>query len=162
MPIKVNNIKESINKYGTNISTKNFVLEVLGIISGIIVVAYFLKLNVFYFTLVIITSLLIIPLIVLAWCKQIASAKKFSLLTDYLSNIIPIFMQKSKIRYTLGELSAITSDVMKKSIDMAIEYIAKSFLNVYVLFIQLSTSSYKLLAMSLYEAELASSTDTRN
>ena len=123
---KVNTIKQSINKYGTNISTKNFILEVLGIISGIIVISIFLKLKSIPFIILVIVSTLIIPLIVLAWCKQMASAKKFSLLTDYLSNIIPIFIQKSKVRYTLGELSSITSDVMKESIDKAIEYIDKT------------------------------------
>lgn len=123
---RVDTIKQSINKYGTNISTKNFILEVLGIISGIIVISIFLKLKSIPFIILIIVSILIIPLIVLAWFKQMASAKKFSLLTDYLSNIIPIFMQKSKVRYTLGELSTITSDIMKDSIDKAIEYIDKT------------------------------------
>ena len=125
MSNKTKKIQDSINKYGTNISTKNFMLEVLGIISGIIIISYSLKIKFIPFIIVIFISLVIIPLIVLAWYKQMASAKKFSLLTDYLSNIIPIFMQKSKIRYTLGELSTITSDVMKKSIDNAIEYIDK-------------------------------------
>lgn len=124
--IKTSDLQKSINKYGTNISTKNFLLEVFGIISGIIVISFFLKLKTIYLVSVLVISIIIIPLIVFAWCKQLASAKKFTLLTDYLSNVIPIFMQKSKIRYTLGELSSLTSDAMKEAIDKAIEYIDKT------------------------------------
>lgn len=119
-------LKDKLNKYGTRISTKTFYMEVFGIISGIIIISILLKLNLRFLIVILCIAIVIVPLIVLAWYRQITCAKKFCLLTDYLSNVIPIFMQKSKIRYTLGELSTITSDEMKDAIDKAIEYIDKT------------------------------------
>lgn len=173
--MRTNKLQE-LNKFGIDISTKDFVLKTLGIISGIIAISYLLKLHLYPLIFIIIISIVIIPLIIIAYQKQIASAKKFEMLTDYLSNIIPIFIQKSKIRYSLAEVSSITFGLMKDKIDEAISYIDntkndpdlfKNALNIiekdfnnsrvksvhkFLLEVeQTNSSSYKEIANNLYE-----------
>lgn len=119
-------IKEEFSKYGINLSSKEFFLETLSLISGIIFIAFLLKINKLFLTIVIFLSLMIVPLIIIAHNKQKASLKKFEMLSDYLSNILPTFLQKSKIRFALAEVKEITSGSMKQVINEAINYIDKT------------------------------------
>ena len=119
----VKNIKTEINRYGFNYSTKDFMIQAFGIISLVLVVAYLSRLELRYILILVLITMCLIPFIIKAWFLQSYNIKKFTMLTDYLGNIIPIFSQKTKIRYTLGELLDITNGSMKESIAKAINYL---------------------------------------
>lgn len=102
---------------------RNYVLESLGILLGIIAIAYGSYLSFEYLLALIVLAIAIIPFVIKAWIKQKASFSKFEHLCNYLTNVIPIFIQKTKIRFALGELYEICDDEVKKAIGEAIEYI---------------------------------------
>lgn len=119
----IKNLKTKINKYGFNYSTKDFLIENLIILSLVFVVAFLSKLQLTYILILILIALLTIPFLIHAWFIQSYNIKKFGMVADYLTNIIPIFTQKTKIRYTLGELYTMTSGQMKEAIKRAIDYL---------------------------------------
>lgn len=119
----IKNIKTEINKYGFKYSTKDFVVEAILIMIVIFVIAYLSRLKMEYILILILITLFLIPFMIKAWFYQAYSIKRFEMLSDYLSNIIPIFTQKTKIRFTLGELFTLTNGAMKKAIKKAIEYL---------------------------------------
>ncbi|MDO4500333.1 MAG: hypothetical protein Q4B60_03550 [Erysipelotrichaceae bacterium] len=116
-------LKTSVNKYGFNFSYKSFFLSTILLMTFIFLISYISYLKIEYMLLLIMLSLIVLPMIILSFCKQAYSIQKFNMLTDYLGNIIPIFTQKTKIRYTLGELFDIASSNMKESIKKAIHYL---------------------------------------
>lgn len=119
----IKNIKTQINKYGYTYSSKDFLIEVLLILTTIFTIAYLSRLQLPYILTLIVITLILIPFMINAWFYQSYSIKRFEMLSDYLSNIIPIFTQKTKIRFTLGELYQICTDNMKSAIGRAIDYL---------------------------------------
>lgn len=119
----IKKIKDSINKYGYEYRTKDILLQFSGIMICIIVVGIISKLELKYIMFLILLGILLTPAVILSIFKSIHSVKRFAILSDYLSNVIPIFLQKSKIRYTLSELYEISSYEMKEAIKKAIDYI---------------------------------------
>ncbi len=119
----VKNLKTRINKYGYKYSTKDFIIEALIILVVIYIIALLSRLNTTCILILIVLTLILIPFLISAWFYQSYSVKRFEMLSDYLSNIIPIFTQKTKIRFTLGELFTLTSGDMKKAVGKAIKYL---------------------------------------
>ena len=119
----IKNIKDGINKYGYVYRTRDILFQFLVIITCIIIVGVISKLEMKYIMFLILFGIILTPVVILSIFKSIHSVKRFAILSDYLSNIIPIFLQKSKIRYTLSELYEISSYEMKESIGKAIDYI---------------------------------------
>lgn len=119
----IKELKNDIRKYGFNYKTKDFIIESLLIILAVIFISIISHLKIRYVLILILLSILLIPSLIHAWFKQNYNIKRFTLLTEYLTNIIPIFIQKAKIRYVLGELFEITSGQMKDVILKAINYI---------------------------------------
>lgn len=121
--LSIKNLKTSINKYGFTYSTKDFILETLVIIIVVLGISYLSRLHLSYILVLVFITIIVIPLIIHAWFSQSYNMKRFSMLTDYLSNILPIFTQKTKIRFTLGELLDICNGQMRDSINEAIKYL---------------------------------------
>ncbi len=119
----VKNLKTRINKYGYKYSTKDFIIEAVIILVVIYIIALLSRLNTTCILILIVLTLILIPFLISAWFYQSYSVKRFEMLSDYLSNIIPIFTQKTKIRFTLGELFTLTSGDMKKAVGKAIKYL---------------------------------------
>ncbi len=119
----VKNLKTRINKYGYKYSTKDFIIEAVIILAVIYIIALLSRLNTTCILILIVLTLILIPFLISAWFYQSYSVKRFEMLSDYLSNIIPIFTQKTKIRFTLGELFTLTSGDMKKAVGKAIKYL---------------------------------------
>ena len=119
----IKNIKDSINKYGYEYRTRDIILQFLAIMVCIITVGVISRLEMKYIMILILLGIILTPIVILSIFKSVHSVKRFAILSDYLSNIIPIFLQKSKIRYTLSELYEISSYEMKDAIEKAIEYI---------------------------------------
>lgn len=121
--LSIKNLKSNINKYGYKYSTKDFIIETLVILLVVFAIAYVSQLKFNYILILVGITAIVIPLLIHAWFSQNYNMKKFGMLTDYLTNIIPIFTQKTKIRYTLGELLEITNGQMKETIAKAIKYL---------------------------------------
>ena len=101
----------------------SYTFKAIAILIGVIAIAYGSFLSFAYLLIITIISLAIIPFVIKAWIKQKRNIKKFEHLCNYLTNIIPIFMQKTKIRFTLGELYEICDDEVKDAVSKAIDYI---------------------------------------
>lgn len=121
--LSVKNLKNNINKYGYKYSNKDFIIETLVILLVVFTIAYVSQLKLNFILILVGLTIFVIPLLIHAWFSQNYNMKKFEMLTDYLTNIIPIFTQKTKIRYTLGELLEITNGIMKETIAKAIKYL---------------------------------------
>lgn len=121
--LSIKNLKTSINKYGFSYSTKDFIIETLVILAAVLAISYISRLHIEYIMVLVVITIIVIPLLIHAWFSQSYNMKRFQMLTDYLSNIIPIFTQKTKIRYTLGELLDITSGQMREDVIKAIKYL---------------------------------------
>lgn len=111
-------IKNRMNK-----KTLKYLVESLIMLFIVLAIAYGCCLKTKAMIVLSIYSLVIIPFIIKAWIKQTRSINRFNCINNYLTNIIPIFMQRTKIRYTLGELYEICDGEMKDAIYSAIDYI---------------------------------------
>lgn len=129
----VTNLKESINKYGYKYRTRDLILQFCALIACIVIVGVISRLETKYIVFLILVGILLSPIVARAIFKGLHSIKRFAILSDYLTNIIPIFLQKTKISYTLKELREISTYDMKESIDKAIDYLdnTKNDVNVY-------------------------------
>lgn len=124
--LSLKNLKVNINKYGYKYSTKDFLIETLIILVIVFFIAYISKLELKFILILLLITIFMIPILIHALFRQNYNVKKFEMLEDYLNNIIPIFTQKTKIRYTLGELLDVTNGEMKQSLTKAIRYIDKT------------------------------------
>lgn len=120
----IRNLKNTINKYGYNYNYLDLLVQTLGIIATIEIIAYLTKLEGRYLIILFILGLIIVPYVIVALFTFDYEVKRFQLLSDYLSNAIPIFLQKSKIIFTLNELSILTNGKMKECVDKAINYLS--------------------------------------
>lgn len=118
----IKNLKNEIHQYGFDYSTKDFVVQVLLILGVTFGVSYVSLLHVEYMSFLMAIALILTPFLIWSWFGQLYSTKRFTMLTDYLSNIIPIFMQKAKVRFALGEVKNLCSGVMKDKVQEAIDY----------------------------------------
>ena len=64
----IKNIKTQINKYGYTYSTKDFLIEVLLILTTIFTIAYLSRLQLPYILTLIVITLILIPFMINAWC----------------------------------------------------------------------------------------------
>ena len=116
-------IKKTISRYGYHYKYTDLLFEALIIIGFVLIIAWFTGLRNGYLIMLFIFSLFIIPFIIIAVLSFNGETKRFEMLVDYLSNVIPVFLQKSKINYTLKELSSLTHGKMKEKIDEALNYL---------------------------------------
>lgn len=112
-----------VNAYGFKYSIKDFFLSLLGILGVTFGVSYISMLQMKYIIALMVVALFASPFLVLAWFKQMYNARRFTMTTDYLSNIIPIFEATTKIRTTLEEVSSLCDGIMRDKILEAIDYI---------------------------------------
>lgn len=119
----IKNLKNTINKYGYKYNYFDLLWQSFSIIALIEITAVLTRLNGKYLFILFVLGLILVPYVIIALFSFDYETKRFQLLTDYLSNVIPIFLQKSKIIFTLNELSILTSDKMKDCVDRAIEYL---------------------------------------
>ena len=117
------NLKDTINTYGYSYSFSDFLKQTIGIVVGVTFIAWYSKIRGTYlFTIVGLTALSV-PFFLYSWFSQSFNGKKFEMVQSYLSNIIPVFMQKPKVRYALGEVADMSQGQMEVAIRHAIDYI---------------------------------------
>lgn len=126
----IKHLTNDIKAYGYSYSGKKFVFQSLAIMLIIFFVSYISKLQYRYITILMLFGFLALPFLINAWFTQLYAAKRFQMVGDYLSNIIPIFMQKAKIRYALTEVVDLTSGQMQSQILKAISYLDENHTDV--------------------------------
>lgn len=119
----IKNLTNEIHAYGFNYTTKDFIVQTLVILCVTFGVTYISLLHIEYMAFLLAAALIMTPYLIWCWFQQLYSTKRFTMLADYLSNIIPIFMQKAKVRYALSEVRILCSGIMRDKIDEAIDYI---------------------------------------
>lgn len=93
------------------------------IVIGVSIIAYISQLRRIYLFTVIAVATLSIPFLIYNYFRQLYNNQRFEMVQSYLSNIIPIFMQKPKYRYAVEEIRDLSADHMRKTITKALDYI---------------------------------------
>lgn len=119
----IKNLTNDIHSYGFNYTTKDFLFQVLIILVSVFGVAYISLLKWQYIIALVLLALLSTPFLISAWFKQLYNAKRFTMVTEYLSNIIPIFDSCAKIRQSLFEVAPLCEGMMRDKIEDAVNYI---------------------------------------
>ena len=117
------NLQETINTYGYSYSFQEFIITALLVVIGVSAVAWISQLRNIYLYTIIIVATLSIPFLIYSYFRQLYNTQRFEMVQSYLSNILPIFMQKPKYRYAVDEIRDLSADHMKKTITKAIDYI---------------------------------------
>ena len=120
------NLRDTVNTYGYSYSFNEFAKQSLAIVLVVTVIAWVSQIRGTYLIFLIVASMLSVPWLLYSWFNQMFNNKKFEMVQSYLSNILPIFMQKPKIRYSLGEVRDMANGQMQAAIDHAIDYIDTS------------------------------------
>ena len=120
------NLRDTVNTYGYSYTFNEFVKQAMGIVAVVTGIAWISEVRGVYLGFLIIASLLSVPWLLYSWFNQMFNNKKFEMVQSYLSNILPIFMQKPKIRYALEEVRDMSNGQMQVAIDHAIDYIDTS------------------------------------
>lgn len=120
------NLRDTVNTYGYSYSLNEFAKQATGIVVVVTAVAWISEIRGVYLGFLVFASLLSVPWLLYAWFNQMFNGKKFEMVQSYLSNILPVFMQKPKIRYALEEVRDMSSGRMQIAIDHAIDYIDTS------------------------------------
>ena len=120
-------LKTEIQTYGFSYSTKDFIVQVAGILGVTFGVAYISMLEWRYILILMSFAFLLTPFLIYTWFQQLYNTKRFTMLTDYLSNIIPIFMQKAKVRFTLNEVETLCTGIMREKVQEALHYIDNNY-----------------------------------
>lgn len=120
---------DTIRNLGFAYTTRQFVIHTVLIVLAVVVIAYFSQIEPLYLIILALAITLLCPFILTAWFHQEHNENRFKMISDYLSNIIPIFMQKAKIRYALGEVLPLTNGKMRRAVSSAIEYMDNNFMD---------------------------------
>lgn len=116
-------LTKQIRKYGFDVDFKQIGLFALAVIGVPTAIAYISQLKWIYIAIVATLGFISTPAIIYAFYKQKFNERRFDMVIDYLTNILPIFMQKAKITYALKEVSELVQYQMKDIVDSALLYI---------------------------------------
>lgn len=116
-------LRNEINEYGFKYSNFEFVKEATIVILTIVIVSYISQLRFKSMMFLIGLAILMLPFMISSWFLHKYHYERFAMISDYLSNVLPIFMQKPKIRFTLQEVLDLTHGKMADVIKEALDYI---------------------------------------
>lgn len=116
-------MQETINAYGYSYSFKEFALQAAAIIAAVLIISWFSELRGNFLLIMVVLAVATIPFLLYAYFKQLYGVQRFEMVQTYLSNILPIFMQKPKFRYALEEVADMSNGLMNKVILHSLEYI---------------------------------------
>ena len=103
-----------MNSLGVKYSAKEMVFQIVGLVGGTVAVGFLSKLNAYYIVILAIIAFLCSPSLIIAWFNQAYNFQRFSILIDYLTNIVPIFMRRTKILYALKEVEDLKKEGYKE------------------------------------------------
>lgn len=117
------NLQETASSYGYEYTLNEFIIQSCAIIGIVLGVSYVSQLKGLYLAWISIIALLSIPFLIYAYFKQMYATKRFEMVQSYLSNVLPVFMQKPKFRYAIEEVRDMSSKQMRQSLNHALSYI---------------------------------------
>lgn len=112
--------------YGVHFGLKEYLVYGVIIIGLTVGVGYISSLKTPALIALLILGLLMIPFIVVAMLNQKREERRFELLNSYLTNMIPVFIQKTKIVYALEELKGVVENEVLGVTEKAKEYMLKN------------------------------------
>ena len=115
-----------MNSLGVKYSAKEMVFQIVGLVGGTVAVGFLSKLNAYYIVILAIIAFLCSPSLIIAWFNQAYNFQRFYILIDYLTNIVPIFMRRTKILYALTEVEDLVYGYMRVAVRKAINYLNNS------------------------------------
>lgn len=111
------------SEYGINFSVKYYIIFYVVCLVVVFFVAYLSQLQWKYIVGLMVVATLMFPIIIIAVINQRNEIRRFDQVTSYLTNILPIFMQNTKILWALKEVEELLNYKIKDVVHQAIEYI---------------------------------------
>lgn len=116
-------LKESISSYGFEYSFKKFATTFLIVVAILAGLAFYMKIHVFGICLILLEVVLALPYIINAQFAQLYQIKRFSMVRDYLDNILPIFKNFPKIAVAWESVLDMLEGEMKEAVEEALNYL---------------------------------------
>lgn len=117
----------TVTNYGVKVNIGQNLLYTFIVIGLVLGVGYVCDLDYICLSIIGVFSLFMVPIIVIAGLNQKVEAKKFEMVSSYLTNIIPLFIQKPKILNSLKEVNQLVDSRMKVKTQEAIDYIETNY-----------------------------------
>lgn len=107
-------LQREIESYGYKYSFKNFVITSFALLILIALIAKYIKLQIPYMIVLMMTVLLIAPFLIRSQFKQMYEFKRFEMVTTYLDNMLPIFKRNPMISLSWNEVVDLLDGEMKE------------------------------------------------
>ena len=122
----IKKLRDTVNFYGFSLTSSQIGMYLFAILIIPIIVAYVSKLQLKYIIVIAIISVITAPFLIFLFYKQKFTERRFEMVIDYLTNMLPIFMQKTKILYALTEIRPLLKYQMHSIVGEAIKYIEQN------------------------------------
>lgn len=109
--------------YGFQFSIKYYIIFYIVCLAVVFFVAYLSQLKWQYIVSLMVVATIMFPIIIVAVINQRNEIRRFEQVTSYLTNILPIFMQNTKILWALQEVEGLLDFKIKEVVHKAITYI---------------------------------------
>lgn len=114
--------------YGYNFSWKSNLLSIFGVLLGMGAIGILFQLKAAYFTLIMVTVIIMFPTFVLMMYRQMFEQKRFADAVTYAEQVLYSFQKNRKIVSALRETAEIFEDgKMRMAIEDAVEYLENGF-----------------------------------
>ena len=107
-------LQREIESYGYTYSFKNFLLTSFALLFVIGLIAVYIRLQLLYMMMLMITVLLIAPFLVRSQFKQMYEIRRFEMVTTYLDNMLPIFKRNPMISSSWNEVADLLEREMQE------------------------------------------------
>lgn len=115
------NLEKEVHVYGYHFSWKSHILLMIGALVGISAVGILFQLEAFYFTVVTIAVVVMLPVLVLDMYKKMYEQKRFADVTSYMEQMLYSFQKTGKVVSALKETREVYGEgQMHRCIDEAL------------------------------------------
>lgn len=115
--------KREQTSYGVQYSIRYYIMFFAGTIGIVFLVAYLSQLKWIYIVILLAIAILMFPVLMVAFINQQNELKRFDQVSSYLTNVLPIFVQRTKILWTLKEMVPLLKFRIKDVVQDAVNYI---------------------------------------
>lgn len=115
------NLEKEVHIYGYHFSWKSHIMLMLGALVGISAVGILFQLEAFYFTVVTVAVIVMLPVLVLDMYKKMYEQKRFADVTSYMEQMLYSFQKTGKVVSALKETREVYGEgQMRRCIDEAL------------------------------------------
>ena len=116
-------LQKEVQGYGFNYSLNKYIATVVILLTGMVGVSFFFKLELPYISILAIVAIFTLPIIVVAQIKTMYHLRKFEEMNNYMTHILISFKIHPKILSALKDTRDISDGALQLKIDEVIEYI---------------------------------------